>query len=143
VNGTLLQILERHRVRPTPMRMLVLEQMLLHGRGASLNELEILLVQSDRITIYRTLKTFESHGIVHSVESANRGTIYALCDGACTPEGHEDSHPHFFCESCGKTDCTGDFPYEIVMTPEAGRNRVHRIEVIIRGICPECTAKKG
>ena len=134
--------LKQHNIKPTPMRMLVLEQMTLHEDGVSLNEMEYLLIDSDRITIYRTLQTFVKNGIVHSVELVNRGTIYALCADGCTPEGHTDYHPHFYCEKCEKIDCTEDFPYDIVKTPAADKYQIRKIEVIIKGICPACLDKK-
>lgn len=124
------------------MRMLVLEQMKLHNEGVSLNEMEQILIDSDRITIYRTLQTFVKHGIAHSVDIVNRGTIYALCLGGCTPEGHADYHSHFYCEKCRKTGCTEDFPYDIVRTPSAERYKITKIEVLIKGICPSCLSKK-
>ncbi len=134
--------LHEHKIKPTPMRMLVLEQMTLHGEGVSLNEMEHILIDSDRVTIYRTLQSFVKHGIVHSVDMVNRGTVYALCAGECTPEGHTDYHSHFYCESCRKIDCTEDFPYTIVKTPSADKYMVNKIEVVIKGICPVCLAEK-
>jgi len=137
-----IKMLEGKGVKPTPMRMLVLEQMLAHGEGVSLNEMERLLIDSDRITIYRTLRTFERHGIVHSLDLVNRGTVFALCDDCCSPGGHADRHPHFFCTSCGKIDCSGDFTFELTEAPASRSYRVDNVEVVIKGICPSCLSRK-
>lgn len=139
---TLLTILTHHGIRPTPMRLLVLEEMLRHDEGISLNEMERLLVDSDRVTIYRTLQTFVRHGVVHALDMVNRGTIYALCAADCTPQGHRDVHPHFVCESCNRVICADDLPFELVRTASADRYRIDSIEVLIKGRCPACLSEK-
>jgi Fe2+ or Zn2+ uptake regulation protein len=44
----------------------------------SLSEIENQFENADRITIYRTLKTFEEKGIVHSIQENNTTKISAL-----------------------------------------------------------------
>ena len=68
-------------------------------------ELENDFPKSDRITIYRTLKTFEQKGIVHSINNGTGEVKYALCDEYCTAVAHTDQHPHFQCERCEKITC--------------------------------------
>ena len=41
--------------------------------------LEKAFPRADRITIYRTLKTFEEKGIVHGIEEGTTEVKYALC----------------------------------------------------------------
>lgn len=53
------QLLERKTITPTSMRLLVLNYFLEKATALSLSDLENLLPQSDRSTLYRTLKTFE------------------------------------------------------------------------------------
>lgn len=133
----IISILSEKNIKPTPMRMLVLEEMMTHNGSLSLNELEKLLIDSDRVTIYRTLELFVKHGIAHSVDLVNRGRVYALCDDSCSPEKHRDAHPHFLCESCRKVFCSDDFTY-IIDTSSAKNYTVNSVEVMIRGICPAC-----
>jgi Fur family ferric uptake transcriptional regulator len=139
MNSKIIQILEVRNIKPTPMRMLVLEQLMLQSRNLSLSDIENLLFPSDRITIYRTLKTFTEHGLVHTVETANNGWIYALCSDACNTLSHDDRHPHFLCESCKKVTCTTDFTYYLEVNPNAVHYRVDKVEMTIKGICPNCT----
>ncbi|HPA73062.1 MAG TPA: hypothetical protein PKY31_12380 [Spirochaetota bacterium] len=47
------------------------------GEGVSRNDMERFLVDSDRGTTYKTLRTFERHGIVHSLDLVNRGAVFA------------------------------------------------------------------
>jgi len=135
-------ILEERKVRATPMRMLVLEQMILYQEGVTLNTMENLLIDSDRITIYRTLQTFVKHGIAHAVEMANKGTVYILCSKECSLDKHYDYHPHFSCEKCGKIFCGGEFPFEISRIPNKDDFTINTIEIMIKGLCSQCLPKK-
>ena len=43
----------------------------------------------DRVTIYRTLQTFEEKGIVHTIPTADNAVLYALCKDC--EEGHQEN----------------------------------------------------
>ena len=58
----------------------------------------------DRVTIYRTLKSFLAKGLIHKVLDDAGGLKYALCREVCM-ENHNHEHIHFKCEHCGKTIC--------------------------------------
>ena len=62
------KILELKAVRITPMRQLLLEYFVAENAVSGLSELEKVFPKSDRITMYRTLKTFEEKGILHSIK---------------------------------------------------------------------------
>jgi len=99
------KLLADKAIRITPMRQLVLEYFLENNGAFGLLELENAFPKSDRITMYRTLKTFEEKGIVHSINSAAGEVKYALCKEHCTPVSHIDQHPHFQCELCEQVTC--------------------------------------
>lgn len=141
MNATIIHKLENARIRPTPMRMLVLEQLVLQSGSMNLNDLEELLYPSDRITIYRTLQTFVRKGLVHVLETADKGFFYALCSEGCTAEAHKDGHPHFYCESCQKFSCAKDFDIQIALKPQAEAYQIHQTDILIKGLCPGC--RKG
>ena len=67
--STVEEVLRHKAVRITPMRQLLLEYFLKHRRTFGLQELEEAFPKSDRITIYRTLKTFEEKGIIHNIKN--------------------------------------------------------------------------
>src|SRR5690606_12566039 len=71
-------------VRPTAMRLLVLDYLLNQTAAVSLNDLETNFERSDRVTLYRTLKTFEENGLVHKVEDGTASLKYALCPDTCS-----------------------------------------------------------
>jgi len=63
------KILEQKAVRITPMRQLLLEYFVAENTVLGLSELEKVFPKSDRITMYRTLKTFIH---IFNVSNANR-----------------------------------------------------------------------
>lgn len=85
---------------------MILETMKSKGYGLSQNDLNSLLNYSlDKVTVYRTLKTFEELGIIHPILDGSTHIKYALCQTSkCTSE-HETAHIHFKCDSCEKTFC--------------------------------------
>lgn len=123
-------------VNPTAMRLLVLRA--LSGKGAALgvSELEAALVPADRVTVYRTLKTFLAHGVAHQVDDGSGVLKYALCAEACEAEGHRDSHAHFHCTVCGETRCLERVAVAMPKLPAGFRGREMR--VVVEGVCPRC-----
>ncbi|HWZ05000.1 MAG TPA: hypothetical protein VNX40_15390, partial [Mucilaginibacter sp.] len=66
-------------INPTAMRLLVLDFLLNQNAAISLSDIEKGLTPADRITIYRTLKTFEEKGLVHAIDDGTCSPKYALC----------------------------------------------------------------
>ena len=99
-------LLELHQLRKTDLRKNVLEIFLFNrGKALSNSDLEIELESSDRITLYRTLCSFEERGLIHQATDSSVTNKYALCDESCSIRIHNDKHAHFHCEKCGETIC--------------------------------------
>ena len=91
-------------IKPTAMRILILQEMLLSEEALSLTDLEARLDTVDRSTIFRTVTLFLSHHLVHGVDDGSGALKYAVCDNSCNCSV-EDLHTHFYCEGCHKTFC--------------------------------------
>ena len=91
----------------------------------------------DRVTIYRTLQTFEEKGIIHSIPTADNAVKYALCK-ECEEGHHHDDHVHFICVACEKTICLDDVVSPRIDLPEG--YRADNVQVVINGVCKECGA---
>ena len=89
----------------------------------------------DRVTIYRTLQTFEEKGIIHSIPTADNSIKYALCK-ECEEGHHHDDHVHFICTACEKTICLDDVVSPKIDLP-AGYV-AENVQVVIHGICKDC-----
>lgn len=139
--GTMNQIsdiLKKHELRKTSIRMKVLEVFLDKDEAMSHAELERELEETDRVTLYRTLKKFEESGIIHKAIDGTDTARYALCHGACEHHHHEDNHAHFNCEKCGKTFCLDNVEVPTFKLPNGySQESAH---LIIKGTCELCIA---
>jgi len=125
--------------RPTSMRILVYDFLNEQPAAVSLSEIESGFHNADRTTIYRTLKTFEEKGIVHSIQE-NHTTRYMLCHDGCNEATHKDWHLHFYCRICKQTTCREDFN---IPQQEAAAFRIDEIRLFAKGICEQCMEEQG
>lgn len=123
-------------INPTAMRLLVLEFLTKQVAAISLNDLEKGMGPSDRITLYRTLKTFEEKGLVHSIEDGTGATKYALCESDCNGDHHHDLHVHFYCNACKETFCLPNTQIPEITLPVKFRSE--EMNLIIKGTCELC-----
>lgn len=125
--------LNQKNTKPTSMRILVYDFLYSQQSAASLSEIENHFSVVDRITIYRTLKTFEEKGIVHSIQE-NKTTKYKLCSDDCNEQNHRDLHLHFYCKICRETTCKDHFPL-----PTFSDNiRIDEVRFFAKGVCEKC-----
>lgn len=90
----------------------------------------------DRVTIYRTLQTFEEKGIIHSIPTADNSVKYALCKHDCAGGHHHDNHVHFLCDHCGATTCLDDVLVPEVKLPSGFAPL--QSSMVVQGICKNC-----
>ncbi|SIT74595.1 Fur family transcriptional regulator [Pontibacter indicus] len=126
--------LTEKNTRPTSMRILVYDFMAAQKAALSLSEIEERLFPADRITIYRTLKTFEEKGIIHSIQE-NTTTKYKLCSDACDEHTHRDWHLHFYCKICRQTTCKENI---VVQENIKADFRIDEVRLFAKGICENC-----
>ncbi len=131
-----LQILKDAGLRKTPCRLQMLDLLLQEGRAISHSEFELHLEAIDRVTIYRTLHTFERKGLLHKVIDGQNQSKFALCSHSCDEKEHRDEHIHFHCENCDKTRCLDELGIPEIVLPVG--YSAHRANYMIEGICAEC-----
>jgi len=133
-------ILEGHGLRNTPVRRALLQILSDRSHAISHAELEQHMDGSvDRVTLYRTLNTFEEKGILHKVLDREGTARFALCHDTCSSHHHVDEHLHFHCLQCARVFClhVAQFP-DVSLPPQF---QVRQIQLSAEGICPECAAK--
>lgn len=129
--------LSAKQISPTAMRLRVLEYLLEQSSAVSLADVEQGLAHTDRVTVYRTLKTFEEHNLVHRITDGTGTAKYALCDDGCTPGGrHHDLHIHFYCRHCHETSCLPQHTIPALQLPEG--YIPEEINLTVKGICARC-----
>ena len=133
------EILLKHGIRPTAVRMLALEAMERFDHTFSLSDLETEADTLDKSSIFRSLTLFAEHHLLHVIEDGSGATKYCLChnDHACRIE---ELHCHFHCEACGKTFCLDNVHIPVIHYP-AGYE-VREINYLVKGRCPDCRSKR-
>lgn len=137
MNHRVQELLERHQLRKTAIRSNVLEIFLARQEALSHNDIEIQLQPVDRITLYRTLKTFEDKGIIHIAIDGSDKLKYALCQDGCDEHEHHDVHAHFHCADCGKTFCLDEVEAPPVQAPTGFQ--VSTTHLVVTGKCKMCS----
>lgn len=131
-------LLKSHNLKNTIARRRILEFFTSSKAALSYPTLEELLGEElDRVTIYRTLKSFEQKGVIHQVIDDGSLVKYALCQNHCKEGHHHDSHVHFKCEICEETYCLDS---TIPAFNALSGYRVKKIEVLAQGVCDTCNS---
>ncbi len=130
--------LKEYELRHTGCRSDILQSFQSYNFALSHGDLEERFGERfDRVTIYRTLKTFVEKGIIHKVLDDEGGTKYALCSTTeCSHDNHHHDHVHFKCLQCGNTTCIESVHIPVFSLPE-GYKRTE-INMLVQGTCPTC-----
>lgn len=130
-------LLIKKGVKPTAMRILVLKYLMQKESATGLSEIDNAFKRSDRITLYRTLKTFQQNSIVHKVIDGNGVTKYALCEEGCQC-ALSDLHMHFYCEMCLNTFCMPQVKVPEIAIPHVFK--VNEVSFVAKGNCLSCSS---
>lgn len=137
MNSASNQLLKTFRLRSTPTRQEVLRLFLKMDYALSHSDIESEISDDiDRVTVYRTLKTFTDRGLIHKVLDDGGGLKYALCTNACSTTEHRHDHVHFKCMRCGQTNCL-DIEIPGVRLPKGYVAR--EVNLLIQGMCRDCS----
>ncbi len=130
-------ILKRYKLRNTPFRQRVVEVFNIKPHSAlSTSQIESLLGAHDRITLYRTLKSFEDKGLIHQVTDGKGESKFALCHDQCEVHRANKEHAHFHCEHCDTTYCLEDAGSLEIQLPD--QYQVKSINLALTGVCADC-----
>ncbi|MEL6719060.1 MAG: transcriptional repressor [Bacteroidota bacterium] len=132
----ILKLLKDNGLRKTGVRIKVLQEFLKSDHAYGQGDLEARFKDLDRITLYRTLKTFEQKGIIHQAIDGSGKTRYAICVDNCDEHQHYDHHAHFHCKACDKTICLEEVQVPKISVP--GSHHVEKSHLVLSGICEDC-----
>ncbi|MCH7397293.1 transcriptional repressor [Belliella sp. DSM 107340] len=136
---TPLEILKEHNLRITNCRKEVLDTFLKKKSALSHADLEQIFQKDfDRVTLYRTLKTFLDNDLIHKVLDDSGAAKYALCHHSHAKDEHHDhEHVHFKCEKCGQTKCIEESILPKINLPSGFINK--EVSLLVQGICDQCS----
>ena len=130
-------LLKDHNLRSTSSRSEILRLFEMSSHALSYSDIEKEVSLSfDRVTVYRTLRTFLDRGVIHKVLDDGGTLKYALCNEHCHVEDHHHDHVHFKCTVCGETHCLEDV--EIPSTKLPNGYKAREVNLLIQGTCPKC-----
>lgn len=127
--------LKQRDIKPTAMRILVLQYLMELDKAVSLQTIESVFDIADKSTLYRTLKTFEKNKLVHTIDDGTKQLKYALCLENCECEV-KDQHYHFHCLNCENTYCLTSLNIPSIELPQ--NFTIKQANLVIKGTCANC-----
>lgn len=130
-------ILKGNQLRSTHSRSEILGLFLDSNYALSNAEIEKEISEEhDRVTVYRTLRTFLDKGIIHKVLDDSGTPRYALCSDECQDHEHNHEHIHFKCVDCGLTTCLEEIKIPAIGLPEG--YQATEVNILMQGVCKNC-----
>lgn len=137
-----INLLRKYDLRKTPVRLATLQLFLEASHALAHSDIESHFEHEiDRVTIYRTLTTFEEKGLIHKAYDGGEAIKYAICKDHCEAHDHNDDHLHFNCLNCGKTYCLEGYPVPDIDIPNGFQ--VSELYLFAKGTCEECIAENA
>lgn len=131
------KILHQKKIRSTAFRQQVLDVFLKYPQAISIERIEQEIGDHDRITLYRTLKTFEESGIIHEIAVSGEEKRLALCPEDCHSEEpvHQHEHIHFQCKKCQEVFCVDVHSLPKITLPGF---LIDTLDITAKGLCGNC-----
>jgi len=109
------------------------------GLGMSIHDLLAQFSKElDKVTLYRTLHSFESKGLIHKVIDETGLERYALCEEHCHDDhGHNHEHVHFKCIRCNTIECLDETEQPKIILPKGYTKK--EANFLILGECARCS----
>lgn len=131
------QLFKNKGIRKTTFRSSVYQIVKRSTQAVGLDTIENQLGKHDRITLYRTIKTFVERGIFHEINLSGESTKYALCEDDCNDHNHvhQHQHIHFQCNNCHGVFC---IPISKMPTFNIPGYTIEETEIQLKGRCECC-----
>lgn len=131
------EILRDFKLRSTSSRSDILKLFINQHHALSYSDIEKEVATNyDRVTVYRTLKTFLDKGMIHKVLDDSGAPKYALCTEMCSQAHHHHNHVHFKCSQCGQTNCLENVEIPKISLPDG--YLAAEMNLLIQGVCQAC-----
>lgn len=136
-SADLKNMLRDRGLRLTAPRMVVLQVLREGQRHMTAEEIYAAVMERaptiNMVTVYRTLESFEAHGLAVSVELGDKLTRW---------EWVGDAHHHLICVCCGAVVQLDDAPFQHLIGELARTHgvRADARHLALRGLCAYCAA---
>ena len=131
------KLLKSKKLRITDFRLEVLNAIGKYKNAVTINQIENQLKNFDRITLYRTVKTFIEKGILHEIVMPGEIKKLAFCQEDCGHQSneHKHQHLHFKCDKCSEVFCLFLNSFPEIKYPKF---KIRQVEIQGSGICSNC-----
>lgn len=127
-----IDLLRTSGVKVTPGRVRVLDRLLVASQPMSHADIEALLPDADRVTLYRVLDSLVACGL--ALKAVDTRGVFRF--SASDAQREHRSHVHFRCTDCGRVYCLKDAPPPPPKLPRGFR--LADAEYDLRGTCANC-----
>jgi Fur family transcriptional regulator, ferric uptake regulator len=93
-----------------------------------------MVVEADRVTVYRILNRFVEDGIVHKIVADDGKQYFAVCVKCDDKKKLPDNHFHFRCTVCETIQC---MPTLVNFSVPRGY-KVEKLNCVLVGVCKDC-----
>ncbi|KXB37255.1 transcriptional regulator, Fur family [Bacteroidales bacterium KA00251] len=131
-------LLTQKGFRLTKSRSRVYEILLKHEEALSMIDIELLLDDVDKSTVFRSLQLFVEVGALHRIDDGTG--IYKFALSSADERPINAGHAHFFCLKCERTYCIEGISSPLSLSLPEGFT-TETINLVIRGICANCKKK--
>ena len=97
-------LLKNKKISQTPFRTRVLDILNSHKNAIPLSMIENELSSYNRVTLYRTIKSFIEKGLIHEILISGEDSKYAISKNDKSTISKQ--HIHFKCEKCDALFCS-------------------------------------
>jgi len=131
------KLLKKKQLRITSFRKEVLQLFVDNEKAIAISDIEVSLGEHDRITLYRTIRSFIEKGLIHEIVMSGDVKKLALCASDCDhKEGlHDHNHIHFQCKTCKEVFCVDVPSLPKIDLPNF---QIDEIEIQAHGLCSNC-----
>ncbi|MEO1050510.1 MAG: transcriptional repressor [Bacteroidota bacterium] len=133
------EILKQYAQRTTDKRVALLELLMDSPRAFALSDIEKQLsIPMDRVTIYRTLHSYEENGLVIKMVDQKGVGLYMFNH---KEHSNISTHPHLRCKECETVICLPCLPDEYL--EELKKYEIDEMYFLMEGKCHKCSAKQA
>lgn len=131
------ELLDKYGLRKTEVRKEILNVFITQNHALTYHDLQKRISDKfDRVTLFRTLSSFEEKGLIHQVLDNSSAAKYAL---SVDEKGQLEvsAHPHFKCEDCHQTFCLSEEELALPSLPDGFV--MYKSHVLLEGKCAHCS----
>ena len=135
MENEIISLLKKSKLKVTPSRLAILG--VLHEEKMPLNAEDIFVkvkTNTDQVTVYRTLTTFEEKGIIRRVDLRKESLYYEIND---------NHHHHIVCVQCGKIEdfdtCDIEHVSDVIIKKSKHFKKATEHAFEIFGVCTKCS----